>query len=193
MIRPPQTAMKPRPSAPTATPQWDRGAGTILVLAIMGVIWLLAVTLMVVGALRTTRQRAHSAADSAALGAATRANAGSPNGCRIAATIAQHMHSQLTGCRLHDSGPTSAPASGWIAEVSVVTAFHGPPPIGMIRIPAQSRAGPSNPPDDQSALAHPARSPARPRATPAGPVSPDRVLRVQPAPCPGLPKPRPKR
>jgi secretion/DNA translocation related TadE-like protein len=121
----------------------DRGAGTILVLAVMAVIWLLATTLMIAGGVRATRHRAHSAADSAALGAAERANSGSPDACRIAAAIARDMGALLTVCRLRETGRGGGSELGWIVDVSVSTTFRGPPPIGTLRIPAQARAAPT--------------------------------------------------
>lgn len=115
----------------------------------MGVIWLVAVTLMTAGGVRAARHRAHSAADMAALAAAERALEGVPTACRSAAEIAHHMGARLTRCVLSDSSstggspPTSAPGNGQIADVTVVATLRGVKLIGVLQVSAAARAGPA--------------------------------------------------
>ena len=120
----------------------DRGSGTILVVSLMGVIWLVAVTLMTAGGVRAARHRAHAAADMAALAAAERALGGQPDACRSAAKVARDMGVQLTRCVLSDGPSTSGTEVRQIADVSVTMTLRRLSLVGILRIPARARAGP---------------------------------------------------
>ncbi|MGI8334985.1 Rv3654c family TadE-like protein [Actinomadura scrupuli] len=76
----------------------DEGSGTIWVVGLMALIWLVAITTMVAGGVRAARHRAHAAADGAALAAAAHAAEGPAVACRIAATVAAGTGARLTGC-----------------------------------------------------------------------------------------------
>lgn len=111
--------------------QRDRGSGTVWVIALMALVWLVAVIAMTVGGARVARHRAHAAADLAALAAASHVMAGSERACAVAATVARSGHGQLTACVLR----------GRIADVEVVVVARAPG-VGPIRVVAFARAGP---------------------------------------------------
>jgi len=105
----------------------DRGAGTVLALAL--VLAVVAVGLSGVGlaAALTARQRVIGAADLAALAAADAAS-GAIGGvpCDIAAGVARANAARLTGCEM----------DGLVVSVTVAGSFAGIPVV------AHSRAGP---------------------------------------------------
>ncbi|MCW2940492.1 MAG: helicase [Actinomycetia bacterium] len=119
----------------------DRGSGTVLVLAVMGVVWMVAYACMVAGGVRVARQRAHAAADQAALAAAAYGLEGPSAACARATAIAHGMGAVLSGCALVPD-PAAVAGSGQIADVTVTTAYPGPAWVGTLRIPARARAGP---------------------------------------------------
>jgi secretion/DNA translocation related TadE-like protein len=101
----------------------------------MAVVWLMAAVAMAAGGVRAARHRAHTAADLAALAAASRAAAGSVPACRTAAVVAAGSDGRLAECTVHDR----------IADVTVVATVHGPGPIRAMRLRARARAGPVEP------------------------------------------------
>jgi secretion/DNA translocation related TadE-like protein len=136
----------------------DRGSGTVWVVGLMAVIWLVAVTTMVAGGVRAARHRAHAAADGAALAAAAHASQGPAAACRIAAAVAAGTGARLTGCVLRAQGDGAGPGGmgpggmgfggiggggDQLADVSVVVAYRGPVWLGTLRIPARARAAPT--------------------------------------------------
>jgi secretion/DNA translocation related TadE-like protein len=119
----------------------DRGSGTVLVLAVMGVVWAVAYSCMVAGGVRVARQRAHAAADQAALAVAAYTLEGPSAACARAIAIAHGMGAALSGCALVPD-PAAVAGSGQIADVTVTIAYPGPAWVGTLRIPARARAGP---------------------------------------------------
>ena len=109
----------------------ERGAATVLVLAMAGVLLLLGAALGVVAALVIAHRAAQSAADLAALAGATAVGRGD-DACRAAAEVASANAARLTGCR----------PQGRVVEVSVTTA--GPRWLGQSSdLSARARAGPA--------------------------------------------------
>jgi secretion/DNA translocation related TadE-like protein len=145
-----------RTGAPAGRRERDRGSGTILVVSLMGVIWLVGSTLMTAGGVRAARHRAHAAADMAALAAAERAVQGEPDACRFAAKVALDMGARLSRCTLTGHAPSvaagpsggkgsgmgSGMGEGQIADVSVTLVLRSLGLIGTLRISARARAGP---------------------------------------------------
>ncbi|WP_161602745.1 Rv3654c family TadE-like protein [Thermomonospora catenispora] len=113
----------------------DQGAGTLWVLAFMGVIWLVGVTFMTAGGVRAARHRAHGAADLAALAAAAQAVEGPGPACRRAARVARGWGVRLSSCTVR----------GMVAEVEVTTTVRLPEPFGSLRFVSRARAGPQSP------------------------------------------------
>jgi secretion/DNA translocation related TadE-like protein len=98
------------------------GIGVVTVV-LTGLLWFAAVVV--------TRHRAQSAADLAALAAASKAVAGEDRACDAARWVAEQMEVALRSCRL----------SGWDALVEVVE----PPPVELVPFgsaAARARAGP---------------------------------------------------
>ncbi|NUU25334.1 MAG: flp pilus-assembly TadE/G-like family protein [Streptomycetaceae bacterium] len=92
----------------------------------------LAMTVLAFGAAVGTRHRTATAADAAALAAASHADQGAHEACAAATAIARDQGATLIRCVLHDN-------------FADVTAQSRPPPLlrpfGSSRVPA--RAGPS--------------------------------------------------
>jgi secretion/DNA translocation related TadE-like protein len=111
--------------------QRERGSATIWAVGAIAVLFLVAAALVAVGAVVETRHRAGSAADLAALAAAGYAPDGLRAACDRARWVAEHMHVDLTSCRL----------AGWDALVEVRAA---PPDLlrGFGPVAAHARAGP---------------------------------------------------
>jgi secretion/DNA translocation related TadE-like protein len=128
-----------------ARPLNDAGAATLWVLAVMGLVWAVAMAVMEAGGVRAARHHAHLAADEAALAAAYQMGEGRVAACRRAATIAGANGAQVTDCKALEQ-PAEGEAAGdvrAVVEVSVEIRFPGPAGLGTMRIPATARAGPS--------------------------------------------------
>jgi secretion/DNA translocation related TadE-like protein len=109
----------------------ERGAATVLVLAMAGVLVLLGAALVVVTAMVAAHRAAQSAADLAAL-AGARGVAEGRDGCEAAAHVAAANHARLIGCDV----------AGRIVEVAV--AVPGPHWLSQSAdLDARSRAGPA--------------------------------------------------
>ncbi len=111
----------------------ERGAGSVLALAMTGVVVLVAFAVLGIGALVATHRLAQSAADLAALaGAQTLQGGGDP--CARAAEVARRNGATLQGCRVE----------GWNLAVTVVRS--SPRLLGQVfQQRARSRAGPAAP------------------------------------------------
>ena len=110
---------------------WAAGAIAAVLLVFSVVVWL--------GAGLVTRHRAASAADLAALAAATYARDGESVACDQARRIAELMRADLAGCRLQE----------WDALVRV--RVDPPGPVAMFgRAAAKARAGPIDSVDERS-------------------------------------------
>jgi secretion/DNA translocation related TadE-like protein len=113
-------------------PGHDRGAATLLVLALAGLLAVVGALAATVGAVAVARHRAASAADLAALAAADRALQGPVVACQAAARAASAASATLERCRL----------TGEVADVAVSVRPPGAlGSWGMAR--SHSRAGPS--------------------------------------------------
>jgi len=108
-------------------------------IALMALVWLVAVAAMSVGGLRAARHRAHAAADLAALAAASHVMDGPAKACSVAAIIARAVRGRLTACALR----------GHIADVKVVAASRVPG-FGPLHVTASARAGPVRSPAAQA-------------------------------------------
>lgn len=115
----------------------DRGSGTVWMLALIGLIWSVAVIAMTVGGVRAARHRAYAAADLAALAAASHAADGSRGACRLAARIAHGSGGRLRHCVVH----------GRVSEVVVISGVRDVPGLGRLDATARARAGPVSAPD----------------------------------------------
>jgi secretion/DNA translocation related TadE-like protein len=109
----------------------ERGAATVLVLAMAGVLMLLGAALAVVTAMVAAHRTAQSAADLAALAGARGVGDGR-DGCAVAAVVAAANQARLVGCAV----------AGRVVDVSVEVA--GPRWLGQAAdLGARSRAGPA--------------------------------------------------
>lgn len=108
----------------------ERGAATLLVVSLLGVLLLIGSTLGAVGAVIADHRRAQSAADLAAL-AAARALADGGDACAAGAQVAAANGADLTSC---------APSG---REVTVRVEVSGPSWLGRVTVlDGQARAGP---------------------------------------------------
>lgn len=124
----------------------ERGAASILVLALSALLGLIASTVVAVGAVGTARHRASTAADLAALAAAGRALEGAAAACAAAQDVAQAQGAGLGACRL----------TGDVADVAVEVRPAGPlGRLGSAR--GSARAGPAPGRPDVVPYAGPAR------------------------------------
>ena len=110
----------------------DQGSGTVWTVTLMALVWLAAVVAMTVGGVRAARHRADAAADLAALAAAAHAVNGPEYACAAATAIAHEARARLIGCV----------ARGDIADVRVAVTARLPG-LGLVRVTARARAGPS--------------------------------------------------
>ncbi len=122
----------------------DRGSATVWTVGGIGVIVTLLTALLWFVAAVVTRHRAESAADLAALAAASTAVAGEQRACDEARWVTDHMGVELRSCRL----------SGWDALVEVVAQ----PPAALQQFgpaAARARAGPVEPDGSRRFNGHP--------------------------------------
>jgi len=115
----------------------ERGSATVWVLALGGVLALVGLAGVLVGAAAVARHRAGSAADLTALAAAGRAVLADPEACGVAGEVAGANGARLDRCAVAPDGDV---------EVSVsVRVELGP--VGVRTVTARARAGPvSSPP-----------------------------------------------
>lgn len=110
----------------------ERGAATVLAVAMTGVLVLLGAAAGVVGAIVVAHRTAQAAADLAALAGASAASHASGDPCVVAAAIAERNDAQLAACT----------TDGRAVEVEVVV--EGPRWLGQDRdLAARARAGPA--------------------------------------------------
>ena len=112
----------------------ERGSATVWTVALAGVLAAVGLAAVLVGAAVVARHRAGSAADLAALAAASRAVVGDPAACATAGEVAQANGAALTGCTV----------GGGVVEVSVEVGVRLGP-LGSRRAAAVARAGPVSP------------------------------------------------
>lgn len=114
----------------------DRGSGTVWMLALIGLVWSVAVMALSVGGVRVARHRAYAAADLAALAAASHSGDGVGSACRLAARIARYSGGRLRRCAV----------KGRVSEVLVTSEIRDVPGLGRLDVTARARAGPVQPP-----------------------------------------------
>ena len=114
---------------PASNPNRDRGAGTVLGLAILGVFLALTLMLVPAWAMLATKQKLSGAADAAALAAAdARLGVVGDYPCPLAATVARANGAALAACEV-DGLIVTVAVSGTIAGIRVTaTATAGPAP-----------------------------------------------------------------
>ncbi len=128
----------------------ERGSATVWVLALSGVLAVVGVAVVLLGAAAVARHRATTAADLAALAAAVRAVGGDPAACDAAAQVAAANGAALSGCSV---GPDA------VVEVTVgVSVDLGP--IGRPTARARARAGPVTVSGSAGRCAVPGRTPS---------------------------------
>jgi secretion/DNA translocation related TadE-like protein len=113
----------------------ERGSATVWVIALSGVLALVAAAVVLVGAATAARHRAGAAADLAALAAATRAVLGEPDACDLAAHVARANAAALVSCSVDDSAVVEV-------RVDVPVRLGG---LGVHVASARARAGPVGP------------------------------------------------
>lgn len=107
----------------------EGGAGSILVVAIVGAVLIAVALVAPLGAMLTVKQRAAGAADAAALAAADVAvgiSAGVP--CTVAAEVALINGARLTGCTVDGATATVRVEETAGRFAIAATATAGPPP-----------------------------------------------------------------
>ena len=118
----------------------DRGSATVLVLAVAGLLVLVAVLLAGLGGVAVTRHRAAAAADLAALAGADAALQGPDAACAAAGRAARRGDAELAACQL----------DGDVVEVAVLLRPGGVlGRLGQAR--AVARAGPGAPAGNEAA------------------------------------------
>lgn len=113
----------------------ERGSASVWVLALSGLLALIAAATVLVGAAVLARHRATAAADLAALAAAGRAVLGDPAACSVGERVAQQNSAELIGC---------AVSAGAIVDVTVRVPVHLGR-LGVFSATAAARAGPVAP------------------------------------------------
>jgi secretion/DNA translocation related TadE-like protein len=109
----------------------EHGAGTVLAVAMMGVLVTVTVAAVGVVGVIATHRTAQAAADLAALAGAAALQDGG-DACAQAAEVAGRNRARLSGCEV----------DGWDVAV-VVTARTSPLPGGVLDLRARGRAGPA--------------------------------------------------
>lgn len=112
----------------------DRGSASLWVIAWIGLVWTVALTLMTAGTVRANRHRAQLAADQSALTAATVLTAHGLDPCTRARHTARVSGAALRSCALD-------PENG-IAAVTTVITLSDRTRLPTIHITAKARAGP---------------------------------------------------
>ncbi|MEV4251860.1 Rv3654c family TadE-like protein [Spirillospora sp. NPDC049652] len=111
----------------------DRGAGTVWVLAFLGVIWAVGLAAIVVGGVRVARHRVEAAADLGALAGAGHVGEGEEAACRAVREVAADSGGRVASCAVR----------GRIVEVSTDAVVRLPFGIREVRVVARARAGPA--------------------------------------------------
>lgn len=112
----------------------DRGAASVLALALIGVLTLVGAALSVVGAMVVAHRVAQGAADLAALAGARTVAAGG-DGCAAAASVAGSNGAMLIACGVEDRAVrvrVSVPGPAWLGQRGDLEAEAraGPAPRG---------------------------------------------------------------
>lgn len=130
-----ETTAKRRHSDVTAkAARREAGVATVWAAAVIGVVWMVVLGLVTVGAARVARHRARAAADLTALAVAARAVPAGPDACRRGEAVASANHTRLVRCAV----------AGQVADV-IVEIDVNLPPLGLRTVTARARAGPAAP------------------------------------------------
>ncbi|GGL36740.1 Rv3654c family TadE-like protein [Planomonospora parontospora] len=119
-------------AVPRAADRRERGSATVWTVAVMAVLFALAVTVVLTGTARVARHRAQSAADLGALAAARLVFTEPGRGCAEAASLAAANGARLLRCSTGTDG---------IVDVQVAVGFSLPV-AGDREASARARAGP---------------------------------------------------
>lgn len=118
------------PATTPRRPRGERGAGTLLVVAMTGVLLFVGLALAGVAAVVLAQRTAQAAADLAALAAAGAVRSGA-DGCAAAEEVARANRARVEGCAV----------SGRTATITVLV--RGPTLLSRpVDVTAQARAGP---------------------------------------------------
>ncbi|MEV0971908.1 Rv3654c family TadE-like protein [Microtetraspora glauca] len=111
----------------------ESGSATIWMVTLMAVVWVVALAVLQVGAVRVARHRAQSAADLSALAAAAHAFSAPEGACGRADMVAMANGARMVSCALSDG----------IVDVAAAVAVPRVLPIaGVGTATALARAGP---------------------------------------------------
>ncbi len=123
-------------SSPSFSRQWrERGSGTVLAVAAIGVLLVMTTAGLQLGAAATAAHRARTAADLAALAGASALQAGQADACARAAVVAQRNGAQVIDCTLGANEALSVKVA-----TEVATHWPGVPDRAL----ASARAGPAD-------------------------------------------------
>lgn len=111
----------------------DRGSGSVLVLALVAAVLLLASGAAGVAQVAVAASRAAAAADASALAAASSATAGEAP-CPRAGSVAESAGAHLSGC---------AASAGGVVDVEVTVTPRGALALVVGVVSARARAGPA--------------------------------------------------
>ncbi len=110
----------------------ERGAATVWVVALLALVWMVAMAVVHAGAARVARHQAQSAADLSALAAAGVAYFGPTEACRRAEVVAEANSARIESCSVADG----------VAEL-MLSVHLELPILGVREVPAMARAGPA--------------------------------------------------
>jgi len=117
----------------------DSGSGSLYVVAVVSVLWLVGLGAVVAGQALTLRHQAAAAADLAALAAADHVLDGAVGACGRAHEVARANGAALVRCTVGSE----------VADVAVAIRMRGLGPVrGLPPVRARARAGPTEIPQD---------------------------------------------
>jgi len=114
----------------------DAGSGTVMALAVLMVAWVFAALALALGQVAALRHHAGSAADLAALAAASRMLEGPAAACDEAAQVAGSYQATLVRCVVTDATvdvAVSVRARGRLAALGAMSAHARAGPVGVSR------------------------------------------------------------
>ena len=121
-----------RPAPATRATAHDQGSASVWAIAVLSLMLAIAIAGLGIGAATVARHRAASAADLAALAAASALARGGPDPCAVAERIARAQGGEIAACGL----------DGLVADVVVRVPVAGPLSFGAAAL-MRARAGPS--------------------------------------------------
>ncbi len=136
----------------------DRGSASVWLVGAVGVLLVVVVAAVHLGAAVVARHQAESAADLAALAGAGRAVAGERAACERVAGITERMRVRLDSCRLLGWDvlvEVSARPAGPVGRFGAATARARAGPVERLGAAARARTGPAGCSDHAPACADP--------------------------------------